>query len=127
MAGQYPQIAGFSDETVVAGIEGFIVGQDDISTDSAPALANILKYQLIVITDTGVTPYVVATHTGDALRKLAIAQLAVASGQRAMYYTAGKFNHNMVVWPAGVNTFALRKSLMGNGPLQIGHAKPPSA
>lgn len=123
----YPKLAESTTQGSVAGIEPFIVGADEIITDSAPGLADIAQYELCVLTDTGVTPYVVATHTGDALRKLVVAQLATVSGQRAQYYTKGKFNHNLMIWPAGVNTFALRKSLVQGTMIQIGHAKPPSA
>lgn len=122
----YPRLAGARDDSFTQ-LDPFIVGQDEIVTDSSVALADIDQYEVCVLTDTGVTPYVVATHTGDALRKLVVAQHAVASGGRINYYTKGKFNHNMMIWPATVNTYALRKSLVQGTMLQIGHVKPPSA
>lgn len=122
----YPKLAGDRSQDIAVDPQ-FIIGDGPIMTDSAPALADIDQYELCVLTDTGVTPYVVATHTADALRKMVIAQVAVLSGKQCPFYTAGKFNHNLVVWPASVDTYAERKALLLGTMLAIGHAKPPSA
>jgi len=122
----YPLLAGDRDVSIGVPPQIFI-GEAPIITDSAPALAAIAQWQLCVLLPTGITPYVTATHTGDALRKIVIAQLAVAIGLQCPYYTAGKFNHNLVIWPAALSTYALRKEFVEGTMIQIGHAKPPSA
>lgn len=123
----YPQLAGYKDEGTFPGPAHLFTGDAEVLGDSAPALANIAQYQICVLLPTGVTPYVPATHTTAAPNKLVIAQVAVLSGQRAPYWTHGDFNHNLLGWPASLNTFALRKeAVLGSG-IRIGHEKPPSA
>lgn len=120
----YPNRAGFLDEGSVAGIEGLFAGDAQVRSDSAPALAAIQQYQLLVLTATGATPYVEANHSALKPDKLAIAHMAVAQGERALFYTAGCFNRHKIVWPAQLNTFALQKeAVLGSG-ISIGHPKP---
>lgn len=122
----YPQLAG--DRSVdTAALDAFFIGDAPVGTDSAPALADIAQYQLCVLLATGVTPYVPATHTTAAPDKLVIAQVAATTGKQAPYYNAGKFNHNMIGWPAAINTYALRKEAVLGSRIEIGHAKPASA
>ena len=45
--------------------EILLAGDAPVTTDAAPALADVTKYQLLALTATGVTPFVVATHTAD--------------------------------------------------------------
>lgn len=116
----YPYLAGDRDDSFTAPVQLF-AGDAEVITDSAPALANIAQYQVCVLLDTGVTPYVPATHTTQAPDKLVVAQVAVSTGQQCPYYSGGKFNHEVLVWPAAVNTFALRKSLVQGSMLQVGH------
>lgn len=123
----YPRLAGYVDVATKDAPVGLFTGHAQPLTDSAPALANIAQWQLCVLTDTGVTPYVVATHGSIVPDKLVIAQVGVLSGQQCPYYIGGDFNHNLIVWPAGVNTYALRKALVAGSMIMIGHAKPPSA
>ena len=122
----YPRLAGSRDQSVNP-VVGLFTGDAEVRTDSAPALAAIAQYQVCVLLATGVTPYVPATHTTAAPNKLVIAQVAVASGAQAPYYLSGEFNHNLLVWPAALNTYALRKEAVLGSLIQIGHAKPASA
>lgn len=122
----YPQLAGSRDVAVAADIQ-LHLGDAPIVTDSAPALADIQKNQVCVLTATGVTPYVVATHGAIVPDKLVVAHMAVLSGQQCPIWTAGKFNHNALVWPAGVATYAARKELVLGSMIGIDHPKPPSA
>lgn len=123
----YPQLAGFQSEGVVAGIEGIFIGDAPIVTDSAPALAAIQQWQLCVLLATGITPYVPATHTTAAPDKLVVSQVAAAIGQQCPYYVAAALNHNLMVWPATLDTYAKRKEAVLGSMIVIGHAKPPSA
>lgn len=99
--------------------EQLFAGEMEVSSDSAPALAAITKYQLIAITATGVTPFVSGTHTAD---QAVVAIQAVSSGQQCPYYKSGCFNHEIIGWPAGatLDSFAKRKAFFGNRPLTVG-------
>lgn len=122
----YPKLAG--DRSVDTGAAvGLFAGDSQIVTDSAPALADIAQYQVCVLLATGVTPYVPATHTTAAPDKLVVAQVAVVSGKQAPFYSAGFFNHNVLVWPGTLDTYAKRKEAVAGSMISVGHAKPPSA
>lgn len=99
--------------------EILLAGDAPVTTDAAPALADIAKYQLVAITATGVTPYVFATHTAD---KAFIAAQAATTGEQAPYFKTGCFNHAIVGWPAGtdLDTYAERKAFFGNRALSVG-------
>lgn len=122
----YPRLAGDRDQSVAA-VVGLFTGDAEVRSDSAPALADIAQYQLCVLLATGITPYVVATHTTAAPDKLVIAQVDVTTGKQAPYYLSGEFNHNLIGWPASLDTYAKRKEAVLGSMIQVGHAKPPSA
>lgn len=94
------------------------IGEAYICTDSAPALAAVAKYQVLALTATGVTPYVVGTHNGQ---QAVIAAQAGAIGGQIPYWNAGKFNHAVLIWPAGLDTLAKRKAELAGSPLMVGH------
>lgn len=123
----YPRLAGYVDEGTKAGPLHLFTGDAEVLSDSAPALADILKNQICVLLATGVTPYVPATHTTAAPDKLVIAQIGVVTGKQCPFWTHGDFNHNVLVWPAALDTYAKRKEAVTGGGLKIGHEKPPSA
>ncbi len=120
MATSYPTLAGDRDAAFSTPVQLF-AGHSEVITDSAPALAAITQYQVCVLLPTGVTPYVPATHTTHAPDKLVVAQVTVASGQQCPYYTKGKFNHAVLLWPAAFGTYALRKELVEGSMIQVGH------
>lgn len=122
----YPRLAGDRDASV-ANVPGLFTGDTPIVTDSAPALAAIAQWEVCVLTTTGVTPYVVADHAALVPDKLVVAQVGVAIGKQCPYYLRGHLNHTKLIWPAGVNTYALRKALVAGSGIDVGHAKPPSA
>lgn len=98
-------------------------GEAPIITDSAPALADITKWQLCALLPTGIRPFV---HTGtpatdDDPRTAVIAAIGVVSGKQCGYYDAGKFNHAVVTWPAALDTLPKRKAAMHGSMLQFGH------
>lgn len=123
----YPELAGFRDEGAVAALVGLFAGDAPIVTDSAPALAALAQFQVCVLLPTGATPYVAATHGAAVPDKLCVAMVATASGAQATLWVAGYFNHEKLVWPAGVNTLALRKELVKGSGIFVGHAKPSTA
>ena len=98
------------------------IGEAPIIADSAPSLvAAIDIYSLCALTATGVTPFVVGTHTKD---QMVINSVKVeAIGQATPYWDAGKFNHEAINWPAGatLDTYEERKAFMTGTMLRVGH------
>lgn len=99
-------------------------GEAPIITDSAPALAPITKWQLCSLQPTGIRPFV---HTGtpasddDPRTAVISAVAAAAAGQQVPYYDAGKFNHEVVGFPAALNTLPKRKAALHGSMLHFGH------
>lgn len=118
----YPKLAGDRDAAFLA-TEQWIIGEAEIVTESAPALADITARQLCVLLTTGITPFVPGTHTTAFPNKLVISQVAVLSGKQCPYYQSGKFNHELITWPAGAayDTLAERKELLLGSELKVGH------
>ena len=99
--------------------EQLLAGDTPVKSDAAVALADCTKYQLLALTTTGVTPFVVGTHTAD---QAVIAAQTAATGKQCPYFKAGCFNHAIIGWPAGtaLDTYAERKAFFGNRPLTVG-------
>lgn len=94
------------------------IGEAQIVSDSAPALDDIDKYQVCALTDTGITPFVVADHTAN--QAVVAAQPAV-TGAQTPYWNAGKFNHEALVWPVELDTLPKRKAFLIGTMLGVGH------
>jgi hypothetical protein len=101
------------------------IGGAPVITDAAVALVDFQKYELAALVTTGadtgkLARFVPGTHT--AQQAVLTAQPVVA-GQSTPYWNAGKFNHEAVVWPAGValDTYLERKAFLTGTMLQVGH------
>lgn len=103
------------------GVEQLYGGERPIVTGRETALADILKYQLIASTGAGVTPFVDGTHTAAHAR---IAMQPALSGQACPYLTDGYMNEDMIVWPTGFGTTALRKQKLAGSGIDIEHLLP---
>jgi hypothetical protein len=90
-------------------------GEAPIITDSAPALVAVQKWQLLSLTATGVT-----TFDGTAASAV-ISAIGAAIGQQVPYYDAGKFNHEVIVWPGTLDTLAKRKVALHGSMIHVGH------
>lgn len=103
--------------------EQLFAGEAPVVTDSAPALAAITKYQLIALTATGVTPFVVGTHTAA---QACIAAQPAASGAKCPFFKAGYFNHAVIGWPANValDSYEKRRAYFIGTMVQIGKITP---
>lgn len=123
---KYPQLAGDRDTSVLVAPQLFM-GDAPIVTDSAVALADIQQWQLCVILPTGIKPYVVADDAASSPDKLVVSQIAGLTGARIGFYSAGKFNHEVMVWPASITTFPVRRALVAGSMIHVDHAWPPSA
>ncbi len=119
----YPPIAGQDSQSASAPTQPF-AGEAPIITDSAAALAAIVQYEACALTPTGITPYVDATHTKDQLVIAGNAAAAAGAGYRVGYYTSGKFNHEVVTWPAEYDTWLKRKAFVAGTNINIGHLLP---
>lgn len=91
-------------------------GEAPIVTGRAPALATITKMMLCALTTTGVTPYVVATHSAS---QMVLAAEDTASGKACPYFQKGYFNPAVITWPASLNTLALQKAALMGSELMI--------
>ena len=113
------QLAG-SDVYGPQSTDQIFAGDAPITSDAAVALADIDQYELCALTTTGVTPYLVGTHTAD---QAVIAAETAASGKQCPFWNGGYFNHALIIWPAGatLDTYAERKAFLANATIKIGH------
>ena len=126
----YPRLAGDRDSASAASPQIF-VGDSEVITDSAPALAVLTQWQVCVLSATGVTPLtdvMVTTNADDVVGKIVVTQVAVDTiGKQAPYYSAAKLNHVLMGWPALLDTYAKRKAFVQGTMIQIGHTNPPTS
>lgn len=89
--------------------EILFAGEGPCITDSAPALGTMVKYSLGALTDTGVTPFVVGTHT--AAQAVLVMQ-PTANGSTCQYAHTGVFNDALITWPSGaaIDSYAKRRA-----------------
>lgn len=84
------------------------IGEGEISSSAAPSLdATIAQYTVCALTATGVTRYVVGTHTKDQM--VINTQPITAVGQQVPIWTAARtLNAAALIWPTGttLDTFA---------------------
>lgn len=96
------------------------VKEGEMCTDTSVSLdASIAQYTLCALTNTGVTAFVVGTHTADqAVLNL---QPVTAVGQACPIATeAENLNHERITWPASLNTYAKRLAFVQGTKLGIG-------
>ncbi|MEN9925544.1 MAG: hypothetical protein RL268_1670 [Pseudomonadota bacterium] len=98
--------------------ELIFAGDEPPKSDAAPALANLAKYEVAALTATGVTTFVVGTHTAA---QLVIVAQATTTGKQCPYFNAGKFNHAALIWPnnAALDTYAERRAFC-TGTVKVG-------
>ena len=89
-------------------------------TDAAKSAAAILKYQVCaLLANNTVTPFVSGTHQPNQI--VIAAQPASGAGVDVPYWSAGRFNHEALVWEAALDTYAERKALLIGQNVQVGH------
>lgn len=105
-------------------------GEAPIVTDAAPSLVDdIEKYEVVVLTDTGIRKLDLDGDSGaeppvpgDTAAQCVIAAQPVAStGHQVPYFAAGKFNHEVLVWPEALDTYEKRKAFFNGTDIHIGH------
>jgi len=106
-------LAGSTLVDTMAASPQLFAGEAPIITDSAPALATCKKWELLCLTPTGVRPFVWIA-AGDAgnddprTAVIAAAPIDVTVGKQVPYYDAGKFNVEVVTFPAALSAPADR-------------------
>lgn len=109
--------------------EQLYAGEAPIVTGAAPALADLDKYQVVLLTATGLSETWDTDGTGsigtpgvvlppDGTNAVITAQPAL-NGQSCPYFSSGAFNHELLIWPAHLDTFAKRKAFFGSSPIQV--------
>lgn len=101
-------------------------GEKEIVTAHDPVAASttIKKYEVIARNDDGeLVPYD-ADGTNGEDKVIGIAAQPIETDavevQSLPYYVSGFFNHEALVWPAGITTLAQRKALFAGTEIQIG-------
>ena len=92
-------------------------GEAKITTIDYPTTIDVVKYQVVSVDATG------NVVTFDAtLKNAVIASQPALNGDTIAFFDGGNFNHEALVWPAGLTTYAQRRVVTGpNATLKIGH------
>ena len=98
-------------------VEQLFAGDAPIVTGESVALNTITKYQVVVLSATGVSSDLTSVTIGD---KCVIAAQAATVGKAVPYYSAGFFNHAVLGWPAAQDSLAKRKLFFMGTPIAIG-------
>lgn len=107
-------------------ISQLYAGEAPIVTGHSVALADLDKYQVVVLTATGLSetfdfvgdmdPALVLPTQGI---NCVITAQAATTGQNVPYFSSGCFNHAALVWPTELDTLAKRKAFFAGTPIQI--------
>ena len=104
------------------GVIPLFIGAAQVIADSAPAKADFVKYELahLALDGSGVEKFV--PGTSEASRAVIVSQPTL-TGQQAVYWNEGYFNHEAIVWPAGLalDTYVERKAMFTGTQLRFGH------
>lgn len=107
--------------------EQLFAGDAPIVTGQAVAAVDIDKYEVCVLTASGLTN--VFDFVGDMDPALVlptqgancvIAAQAALTGDNCPYFSSGFFNHAMLTWPSALDTLAKRKAFFAGTPIQVG-------
>jgi hypothetical protein len=110
--------------------EQLFAGDAPIVTGQSVALADLDKYQVVVLTPTGLSetfdfvgdmdPALVLPTQGA---NCVITAQAGLTGAAVPYFSSGYFNHAMLSWPSALDTLVKRKAFFAGTPIQIGEVK----
>ncbi len=110
--------------------EQIFAGEAPIVTGNSVALADLDKYQVVLLTPTGLSETfdwdgsgsigtAGVTLPAQGINAVITAQAAV-TGQNVPYFSSGHFNHALLVWPAELDTLAKRKAFFASTSIQVG-------
>jgi hypothetical protein len=111
--------------------EQLLAGEAKLVTGWAPTLQDVVKYEVVVLTPTGLSDVFDFDGAGDGDSEGAITlptqgincvitAQAATTGQNCPYFSSGFFNHALLTWPAALDTLAKRKAFFASTPIQIG-------
>jgi hypothetical protein len=110
--------------------EQLFAGDAPIVTGQSVALADLDKYQVVVLTATGLSgtfdfvgdmdPALVLPTQGI---NCVITAQAGLTGANVPYFSSGYFNHAALSWPAALDTLAKRKAFFAGTPIQVGEVQ----
>ena len=111
-------------------VEQLFAGDAPIITGQSTALTAVDKYQVVVLTPTGLsevfdfdgsgaiaTPGVALPTQGI---NCVITAQAAGVGANCPFYSGGYFNHALLAWPAELDTLAKRKAFFAGSSIHIG-------
>lgn len=98
-------------------------GEAPIITDAAVAAAgtdDIQKYEVLALDADGLRRPVLTGEDADTGRACVIAAQPAGAGQDVPYFAGGKFNHEVLVWPAELDTYEKRRAFFHGTDIHIG-------
>lgn len=111
-------------------VEQLFAGDAPITTGQAVAITAVDKYQVVVLTASGLsetfdfdgsgtigTPGVTLPTQGI---NCVITAQAAGAGANCPFYSGGYFNHAALSWPAELDTLAKRKAFFAGSDIKIG-------
>lgn len=100
--------------------ELLFAGDAPIVTDAAATtVATVKKYEVLLLEAAGLRRPDPATDKGAQC--VIAAQAAATIGMQVPYFAAGKYNHEALVWPASLDTYAKRQAFFHGSDIHIGH------
>lgn len=120
-----PQLAGFNASAGSNTDPDLFAGESPVVTTSLPLAAStaVARYQVLAKNSSGNLVLHAPAATDGTEIAICIAVEAVASSgsvQNIPVFTAGFFNHEMLVWHADTNTLAERRAAFDRTMIQIG-------
>jgi hypothetical protein len=106
--------------------EELLAGEAPLVTDWATVVTNgstsYAKFEVVALTAANaIAKYDPAEDDGTEIAVGILAQpIPINSNTKVPYFCAGFFNHEALVWPAGVTTLAARKAAFLRTPVFIG-------
>lgn len=96
-------------------------GEAPVITSDYENTIAVVKYGVYALDATGkIIAYDPAGTAPASVPRVVASQDTAVVGDRIAYFTGAFFNHEALVWPAGLTTFEARRAAWPVGPIQIG-------
>lgn len=87
-------------------------GESPIHTDNGVAATDVDQYQVVYRLADGTVGAFDDTAAGvDTNKPIGISAQATKAGDHVQFYTGGTFNHEVITWPASLDTLVKRKAV----------------
>jgi hypothetical protein len=94
-------------------------GTGAAATATLTAAATSLIFQKYEVASINAGGSLIKAASGDSLQHVVLAQPTFADTDSAPYYYGACFNHEALIWPAGVTTLAQRKALFAGTQINV--------